>query len=115
MSEPSVAAEADVDVKSQSQTREETRTQQLPPYHVILLNDEDHSFAYVIEMLIKLFRHPVNKAVELTWKIHNEGRAIVYTTHRELAELKRDQVHAYGPDPRSARSHGPIRCRIEPA
>ncbi len=34
---------------------EETRTRRIPPYHVVVLNDEDHTFEYVIEMLIKLF------------------------------------------------------------
>jgi hypothetical protein len=43
------------------------------------------------------------------------GRAIVFTTHKELAELKREQVHAYGPDFRMSNSLGPIRCEIEPA
>ena len=66
----------------------------------MILNDEEHTFPYVIELLIKLFRHPLPKAEELTWRIHTTGRAIVYTTHKELAELKRDQVIAYGPDPR---------------
>ena len=66
----------------------------------MILNDEEHTFPYVIELLIKLFRHPLPKAEELTLRIHTTGRAIVYTTHKELAELKRDQVIAYGPDPR---------------
>ena len=48
-------------------------------------------------------------------RIHVTGRAIVYTTHKELAELKRDQVIAYGPDPRMAISKGPLRCYVEPA
>ena len=77
----------------------EQQTRRLPPYNVVILNDEEHTFPYVIELLIKLFRHPLPKAEELTLRIHTTGRAIVYTTHKELAELKRDQVIAYGPDP----------------
>ena len=91
------------------------RTRRLPPYNVVILNDEDHTFQYVIELLIKLFRHPLPKAEELTLRIHTTGRAIVYTTHKELAELKRDQVIAYGPDPRMQASKGPLRCYVEPA
>jgi ATP-dependent Clp protease adaptor protein ClpS len=93
----------------------ETRTRRLPPYNVVVLNDEDHSFEYVIEMLIKLFAHAIPRAKDLTWEIHSRGRAIVYTTHKEKAELKRDQVLAYGADPRLSRSKGPLRCHIEPA
>jgi ATP-dependent Clp protease adaptor protein ClpS len=95
--------------------QEETKTRRLPPYNVVVLNDEDHTFEYVIEMLIKLFAHTVPRAKDLTWAIHTRGRAIVYTTHKEKAELKRDQVLAYGADPRLARSNGPLRCYIEPA
>ena len=94
---------------------EETRTRRLPPYNVVILNDEDHTFEYVIEMLIKLFAHAIPKAKALTSEIHSRGRAIVYTTHKEKAELKRDQVLAYGADPRLSRSKGPLRCYIEPA
>ena len=80
----------------------EPKTRRLPPYNVVILNDEEHTFPYVIEMLIKLFRHDLPKAEELTWRIHTTGRAVVYTTHKELAELKRDQVIAYGADPLSS-------------
>lgn len=94
---------------------EETRTRRLPPYHVIILNDEDHTFEYVIEMLIKLFAHSITRAKDLTWQIHSRGRAIVYTTHKEKAELKCEQVRSYGPDPRLSRSKASLRCHIEPA
>ena len=93
----------------------EQQTRRLPPYNVVILNDEEHTFDYVIELLTRLFAHPLSTAKELTWKIHNSGRAVVYTTHKEKAELKRDQVLAYGPDPRMSISKGPLGCYIEPA
>lgn len=93
----------------------ETNTKRLPPYNVIVLNDEEHTFDYVIELLTKLFGHPLEAAVQLTWRIHLTGRAVVYTTHKEKAELKRDQVLAYGPDPRMSISKGSLGCYIEPA
>jgi ATP-dependent Clp protease adaptor protein ClpS len=93
----------------------EEKTRRLPPYNVVILNDEEHTFPYVIELLTKVFRHGLPKAEELTLRIHTSGRAIVYTTHKEFAELKRDQVIAYGPDPRLPISKGPLRCYVEPA
>jgi ATP-dependent Clp protease adaptor protein ClpS len=98
-----------------SRTEQDTRTKKLPPYNVVILNDEEHTFDYVIEMLTKLFGHPLKTAIEMTWRIHLSGRAVVYTTHKEKAELKRDQVLAYGPDPRMSISRGPLGCYIEPA
>ncbi len=99
--------------RSKTETTTETRRQ--PPYHVIIVNDEEHTFDYVIELLVKLFSHPLATAKELTWRIHSAGRAVVYTTHKEKAELKREQVLAYGPDPRMSISKGPLGCYIEPA
>ena len=98
-----------------SKTAVETRTKKLPPYNVIVLNDEEHTYDYVIELLTKLFAHSLETAIELTIRIDTTGRAVVYTTHKEKAELKRDQVLSYGADPRMQSSRGPLACYIEPA
>jgi ATP-dependent Clp protease adaptor protein ClpS len=98
-----------------SKTATQTETKRLPPYNVVILNDEEHTFDYVIELLTKLFGHALRTAEELTLRIHLTGRAVVYTTHKEKAELKRDQVLSYGPDPRMSISKGPLGCYIEPA
>jgi ATP-dependent Clp protease adaptor protein ClpS len=98
-----------------SKTDPNTKTRRQPPYNVIIMNDDDHSFEYVIEMLGKLFGHGVTTAEVMAWTIHTQGRAIVLTTHKELAELKRDQVLAFGPDPRLPRSNRSLDCYIEPA
>ncbi|GIW88659.1 MAG: ATP-dependent Clp protease ClpS [Isosphaeraceae bacterium] len=99
----------------ETQTEPSAQTRKLPPYNVIIVNDEEHTFDYVIEMLCKLFRHDLDTAKRMTWLIHTTGRCIVFTTHKEMAELKRDQVLAYGPDPRLRQSRGSMRCYIEPA
>jgi ATP-dependent Clp protease adaptor protein ClpS len=94
---------------------EEQKTKRQPSYNVILLNDDDHSFEYVINMLQKLFGHPPEKGYLMAWEVHTTGRVIVMTTALELAELKRDQIHAYGPDPLIERCKGSMSAMIEPA
>lgn len=69
-----------------------------PPYAVILHNDDDHTFQYVIDVLMKLFALPLEKAFILTNQVHNQGKSIVWSGTLELAELKRDQVVGFGPD-----------------
>jgi ATP-dependent Clp protease adaptor protein ClpS len=108
-------AEPIVTTRTRPETDQATKTQRQPPYNVVILNDEEHTFDYVIDLLVKIFRHSLPTAQELTWRIHSTGRAIVYTTHKEKAELKRDQVLAWGPDPRMSVSKGPLGCYIEPA
>jgi ATP-dependent Clp protease adaptor protein ClpS len=97
------------------QPEEEQKTRRQPPYHVILLNDDDHSFDYVIRMLKELFGHPEEKGFQMAKEVHERGRVIVLTTSLELAELKRDQIHAYGPDPLIPRCQGSMTAEIEPA
>jgi ATP-dependent Clp protease adaptor protein ClpS len=115
MTEEHAGAAAATLPAEETRAEESTRTRKLPPYNVIVVNDEDHTFDYVIEMLCKLFRHDVDTAKRMTWQIHTTGRSIVLTTHKEMAELKRDQVLAYGPDHRLKKSKCSMRCYIEPA
>jgi ATP-dependent Clp protease adaptor protein ClpS len=87
----------------------------LPRFHVILLDDDDHSYEYVIEMLTKLFGYPRPLAYQMAKEVDTTGRVIVDTTTLERAELKRDQIHAYGPDRLIARCRGSMSAVIEPA
>jgi ATP-dependent Clp protease adaptor protein ClpS len=103
-----------VSTMSAPKTKNSTATKRQPPYNVIVLNDEEHTFEYVIEMLSKLFGHGRSTGEAIAWTIHTRGKAIVYTTHKEKAELKREQVLSYGPDPRMELSRGPLGCYIEP-
>ncbi len=87
----------------------------LPPFHVILLDDNEHTFEYVIEMLRRLFGHNQDMALQLAAMIGKEGRVIVDTTTFERAELKRDQIHGFGPDFRLPCCKGPMSAIIKPA
>jgi ATP-dependent Clp protease adaptor protein ClpS len=95
--------------------KEENKVKRQPPYHVILLNDDDHSYEYVIRMLQELFGHPPEKGFLLAKEVDTSGRVIVLTTAMEVAELKRDQIHAFGPDPLIPRCKGSMSATIEPA
>ena len=91
------------------------KSDELPPYNVVLLDDDHHTYAYVIEMLGKLFGHDQQKAFKMAEEVDTKGRVIVLTTHKEKAELKRDQIQAYGADFRMVTSAGSMSAIIEPA
>lgn len=84
-------------------------------FHVILLNDEDHTYDYVIEMLMEIFGMDESKAYEHTVEVDMKGHSRVATLPKKQAEEKRDAVHAYGADPRLPRSMGAMAALIEPA
>jgi ATP-dependent Clp protease adaptor protein ClpS len=86
-----------------------------PLYHVVLLDDDDHTYDYVIEMLGKIFLLSVEAAFHHAVEVDTTGRTIVMTCEREQAEFGRDQIHSYGADPRMAKSRGSMTAVIEPA
>jgi ATP-dependent Clp protease adaptor protein ClpS len=94
---------------------EDAKTRQLPPYNVVLFNDEEHTYEYVIQMLRAVFGHSEERGYQLAKEVDESGRAILMTTHRELAELKREQVIAYGTDVRISECKGSMSAIIEPA
>jgi len=95
--------------------RQERKTEGLPPYNVVLLDDDEHSFEYVIYMLKTLFGHPPERGYRMALEVDATGRVIVATTNLEHAELKRDQIHAFGPDPLIPRCKGSMSATVEPA
>ncbi|CAN5739550.1 ATP-dependent Clp protease adaptor ClpS [soil metagenome] len=91
------------------------KIQGLPPYNVILLNDDDHSYDYVVMMLNTIFGHPPEKGFKMALEVDKTGRVLVATENLEVAELKRDQVHNFGPDPLIPRCQGSMSAVVEPA
>lgn len=85
-----------------------------PRYHVILWNDDDHSYEYVIEMMQRLFGHDREAGYKIAKEVDTQGKAICLTTTLEHAELKRDQIHAFGPDKFISRCKGSMSATIEP-
>ena len=59
---------------------------------------------------------PPEKGYQLAQEVHLNGKVVVLTTSMEHAELKRDQIHAFGPDPFSSKDcKGSMSATIEPA
>lgn len=103
------------DTARRRRQRAESRPKRQPPYHVVLWNDDDHTYAYVIVMLMELFGYPAEKGYQLAKEVDTTGRVIVLTTTREHAELKRDQILAYGKDDLIDDCRGSMYATIEPA
>lgn len=91
------------------------QSQPMPPWNVVLLDDNDHTYEYVIEMLHRLFGHPLEQCYQMAREVDLAGRVIVLTTHRERAELEQWRIHGYGADPRIHRCKGSMSAVIEPA
>lgn len=106
-------AEPEVQTESKPKASRKRKPKRQPRYNVILWNDDDHTFEYVIRMMADLFRHSPEKGFLIAKEVDASGRAICLTTTLEHAELKRDQIHAYGPDTRLSRCKGAMSASIE--
>ena len=68
----------------------------LPPYSVILHNDDHHSMDYVVEALVKSVPSlSALDAANIMIDAHNTGRAIVITCPLEQAEYYRDRLRSF--------------------
>ena len=84
---------------SQTETLERVRTLEeiLPPYAVILLNDDVHAMDFVVAALIKSIPQiSVERAAEVMLEAHNHGQATVLVCPLEQAELSRDRLQGFG-------------------
>ena len=84
-------------------------------YHVVLLDDDEHTYDYVIEMLQKLFLFPAEVALQHAVEVDSTGRTIVITCERPEAEFARDQIHGFGADHRMPKSKGSMSAVLVPA
>ncbi len=87
----------------------------VPLYRVVLLDDNDHTYDYVIEMLQKIFIFTLEQAYGHAEEVDRCGRTVLITCELPTAEFARDQIHGYGADWRLPRSKGSMSAVIEPA
>lgn len=100
---PSVRPEADTDEGL------------LRPWNVVLLDDDHHTYEYVMRMVTMLFGVSIARSLAIAQTVDSTGRAVCLTTHKELAELKVEQIHSFGPDPLMSESAGSMSAILEPA
>lgn len=103
-------------VTPKTREREQTRSRKFPPYHVILENDDLHTFEFVVDVLCKALGYPTPQSFQLTMQAHTSGRAVVWTGPREHAELKLEQIQTFHEiHPLTGAKLGPVGCTLEPA
>jgi len=97
--------------------REDTQKDEelAPLYNVVLFDDDHHSYAYVVEMMMVLFAMTAREGFDVAYEVDNIGQAKVLTApHEEAVEACR-KITSYGPDHRMANSAGSMSATIEPA
>jgi len=97
--------------KHQSELQESTSLESL--FHLILLDDNEHSYHYVIEMLGFIFGYSEEKSWTLARIVDTQGQVIIETASRSICEEHQLRVHNHGSDHRITSSKGPMSAIIE--
>ena len=97
------------------ETETHEHEQLVPLYRVVLLDDNDHTYDYVIEMLQRIFIFTLEQAYRHAEEVDRRGRTVLIICELPQAEFARDQIHSYGPDWRLPRSKGSMSAVVEPA
>lgn len=97
------------------QTDTEQRPDLEPRFHLVLLDDNEHTYAYVIELLGHVLGYGPEKSYALACVVDSEGRAIVETASHDQVTRHQRQIHAYGADPRMPQCAGSMSAVVEEA
>ena len=103
--QPRIEEEVDTETETQPQTSE--------PCKVILFNDEEHTYDYVVEMLTHASRLSRENAFRCAVEVDLTGRTIVHYGTREECEGVVTRIAAYGPDHRLPQSMTSMNAEIQ--
>jgi ATP-dependent Clp protease adaptor protein ClpS len=76
---------------------EDTLTRLIPPYRVVLHNDDHNSMDHVVRSLMRCVQSlTVERAAEIMLEAHNHGQATVIVCPKEAAEHYRGKLESCG-------------------
>jgi ATP-dependent Clp protease adaptor protein ClpS len=106
---PTVAPDIDIG------TGNDQDDEQAKLFNVVLLDDDEHTYDYVIEMLQALFFMTLEQAYSHACEVDAAKRTVIMTCELEPAEFAKNQIHGYGADWRMPESRGSMSAIVEPA
>ena len=86
--------ETEPDILVLPDTEEESRDQLAPLWKVVCHDDPVTTMDFVIEVLTKVFRQPLARAVELMYRVHYSGAAVIGLWPESVARRKINRAHA---------------------
>lgn len=83
------------------------------PWKVVLWDDDEHTYDYVIEMLMEVCNMGLEEAYGHAVEVDTEKKTIIFSGELEHAEFIQEKILGYGPDPRMAESKGSMTATLE--
>jgi ATP-dependent Clp protease adaptor protein ClpS len=98
------------DLETQEKIQDDQQTQEPPLYRVLLHNDDYTTMAFVIEILMGVFKRNLADATRIMMNVHRKGIGVCGMYPYEIAETKVDTVEML------AKANGfPLKCSMEKA
>ena len=92
MSKPSMISSPPTGTKSATRTKPKPpEAKELPPYKVLLHNDDVNDMLYVVRTIMELTHLNKSDSTLRMMEAHTTGVALLLVTHKERAELFVDQ------------------------
>lgn len=91
----------------------ETLTQTELSYKIVLFNDEEHTYDYVVELLTRICKLSRENAFRCAVEVDMTGRTIVYYGSRPECERVCSQILQYGPDHRLPHSMTSMNAEVQ--
>jgi ATP-dependent Clp protease adaptor protein ClpS len=98
---------------SQVETAEDTSTELSPLFKVVLFDDDEHTYDYVVEMLVDCCSLSRESAFRCAVEVDLAGRTTVFFGTLRECRRRCDRIHAFGADPRLPRSRGSMRAEVQ--
>ncbi|MCG9875641.1 MAG: ATP-dependent Clp protease adaptor ClpS [Leptospiraceae bacterium] len=83
------------------------------PWKVVLWDDDEHTYDYVIEMLMEVCQMTDLQAFEHAIEVDTKKKTIVFSGELEHAEFIQEKILGYGPDIRMSKSKGSMTATLE--
>lgn len=103
------------DAETTVQQSRETETDLEGLFRLTLLDDNDHSYQYVIEMLGKIFGYSQEKSFAIASIVDSSGEAVLETAGYDQVIKHQRLVHSFGSDPRIEHCQGSMSATVEKA
>ena len=104
---------ADVEIREKEELASDTSLEGL--FHLVLLDDNDHTYEYVVEMLGRVMGYGRQKAFAIACVVDSQGQAILETASHDQCTRHQRLIHSFGPDQRIKHCQGSMSAVVEPA
>jgi len=91
----------------------ETRPKPAMPFKVVLFNDEEHTYDYVVEMLTGVCKLSRDNAFRCAVEVDLAGRTIVFYGPQTDCSDACAKIMSYGPDHRLPQSMGSMNAEVQ--